>query len=414
MVTALRIEGLGKAFEQYDAARSVTLHAYLEGGWRRRSKPQTFWALRDVDFAVEEGEMLGVIGRNGSGKSTLLRILGGVMSPSVGSVTAAARVNGLLDLNAGMHPELTGRENAIASGVLAGFSRREIRARIADVVAFAELEDFIDEPLRTYSAGMRLRLGFAVAAQMQPRILLIDEVLSVGDLAFQQKCLARIDEFRTAGCAIVLISHDLEQVRAHCTGVLWLDSGTVKAIGTPSEVIDTYTGALEHETIRRTDTTRADVVLANGVVLRAGENWIGSQEARLNAISFRDAAGRPTKQIVSGSALGIDMTLDMGGLERAHVSITITGPDGTGVLDINSDMDSTDLPSMASGDVLSLTIDRLDLAPGEYSVGVGLWSPNWEYAYDQHIGAYPLRITGGYAGHGLLSPPRRWSYARQR
>jgi lipopolysaccharide transport system ATP-binding protein len=201
---------------------------------------EVFWALRDVSFEVGSGRALGVIGSNGSGKSTLLRLLGGVGKPDGGSIAVNGRIGALLDFGAGFNPDLTGRENVIVGGVISGLTRKEVLQRLDTIVAFAELESFIDNPLRTYSSGMQMRLGFAVAIHTEADILLIDEVLSVGDHSFQRKCLERIARFKAEGCTIVLVTHDSKMVREFCDDALWLNRGRVMVRGQPDMVVARY------------------------------------------------------------------------------------------------------------------------------------------------------------------------------
>lgn len=198
------------------------------------------WALQDVSFEVRQGEVLGVIGRNGSGKSTLLKVIARVLRPTAGRVWVRGRVAPLLELGGGFHPELTGRENVFLNAALLGHSRREVTERFDRIVDFAELWEFIDAPLRTYSTGMVARLGFAVATAWEPEVLLIDEVLAVGDQAFQRKCQARLAEFRAAGTTILLVSHSPELIRQMCNRALWLDRGRVRTLGPAGEVAAGY------------------------------------------------------------------------------------------------------------------------------------------------------------------------------
>lgn len=206
---------------------------------------ERFWALKDVSFDVKPGCALGLIGSNGSGKSTLLRLVGGVGKPDSGSIAVRGRVGALLDFGAGFNPDLTGRENVMVGGVISGLTRKEVLKRLDAIVAFAELESFIDNPLRTYSSGMQMRLGFAVAIHTEADVLLIDEVLSVGDHSFQRKCLERIARFKAQGRTIVLVSHDLNMVREFCDDALWLNSGLVMLRGRPDLVIGKYMEAAE-------------------------------------------------------------------------------------------------------------------------------------------------------------------------
>jgi ABC-type polysaccharide/polyol phosphate transport system ATPase subunit len=207
-------------------------------GWRRG---EPAWALRDVDLQVERGRCLGVVGGNGSGKTTLLQVIAGVLRPTRGEVAVRGRVASLVDLSAGFHRDLTGHENVLVGGVLLGLSRREVRERYDDIVRFSGLPaDALDWPLSAYSAGMGLRLGFSLVVHTQPDVLLVDEVLAVGDAAFQHQCLQRVDELRAAGCAVIIVSHDLELVRDHCQEVGVLSAGELVALGPTDESLGRY------------------------------------------------------------------------------------------------------------------------------------------------------------------------------
>jgi len=206
-------------------------------------RTQRFLALEDVSVTIDRGETVGIVGANGSGKSTLLGLIAGVLQPQGGSVEVHGRVAPLLELGAGFHPELTGRENIVLNGVLLGLRRTEVAARLDTIVAFSELGASLDQPLRTYSSGMIARLGFAVAAHLDPDVLLIDEILAVGDEHFQTKCREKIAEFRERGVTIVLVSHGLEDVRRLCHRVVWLERGRVRAEGEPGAIIEAYVAA---------------------------------------------------------------------------------------------------------------------------------------------------------------------------
>src|SRR4051794_26973894 len=197
-------------------------------------------AVRDVSFAVDRGEAFGIIGRNGSGKSTLLKLISGILKPTSGSVRVNGRVAALIELGAGFHPEITGRENIYINGIMLGLSRKEIDARFDQIVAFSGIPEFIDQPVKTYSSGMYVRLGFAVAVHVDPDVLLIDEVLSVGDEEFSAKCVAKIQEMKYRGVTLIFVTHQLDQVRNLCDRALWLDHGEVEAIGDPVRVVDAY------------------------------------------------------------------------------------------------------------------------------------------------------------------------------
>ncbi|NJR26508.1 MAG: ABC transporter ATP-binding protein, partial [Richelia sp. CSU_2_1] len=231
MAQSIIVKGLGKRFNRYSADRPLTIMEAALWGWWRMKPQARFWALRDVSFTVAPGEMLGILGKNGAGKSTLLQLVGGIGRAEEGTIKVNGRIGGLLDLGAGFHSDLTGRENVFVGAVVAGLTRREAARRFSDIVEFAELEQFIDSPLRTYSTGMKMRLAFSVAVHTDPEVLLVDEYLSVGDVAFQTKCLKKIEEFKTQGCAIVLISHSAAQIQKNCDRALWLREGKVVAYG---------------------------------------------------------------------------------------------------------------------------------------------------------------------------------------
>ena len=236
----VHVRDLGKRYSHYHPERPRTLQETFLKGIRRLSPTDYFWALRHINLEIDSGTVLGIIGSNGAGKSTLLRLAGGVGVPDEGRVDVFGRVGALLDLTTGFHPDLTGRENVIISGVIAGLTRQQVEQRFDSIVSFAELDEFIDSPLRTYSSGMQMRLGFAVAVHTEPDILLIDEVLMVGDISFQQKCLESVAAFRDLGCAILVVAHDLELLRSLCDQVVWLESGSIAAYGKPADTIDQY------------------------------------------------------------------------------------------------------------------------------------------------------------------------------
>lgn len=217
-----------------------TLKEYAIRSLQRRVTYNEFHALNNVSLDVRASEVFGIIGRNGAGKSTLLRVIARVMRPTSGRVWLRGRVAPLLELGAGFHQELTGRENIFLNGALLGHTRAEMREKFDEIVEFAELAEFIDTPIRNYSSGMSARLGFAVATAIQPEILIVDEVLSVGDERFQEKCEARMAEFRASGATILLVSHDADLVRSLCNRAVWLDKGRVRALGPSADVVDAY------------------------------------------------------------------------------------------------------------------------------------------------------------------------------
>jgi ABC-type polysaccharide/polyol phosphate transport system ATPase subunit len=243
----IRVEGLGKRYqvgerERYLALRDVLTRAF-KAPFRRRAPREFIWALRDVSLEVRQGEVVGLIGRNGAGKTTLLKILSRITRPTSGFAEIHGRVGSLLEVGTGFHPELTGRENIYLSGAILGMTKREIDAKHDAIVAFAEVERFLDTPLKHFSTGMQMRLAFAVAAHLEPEILLVDEVLAVGDLEFQKKCLGKMEEVSQSGRTIVFVSHQMNQIRRLCERVLWIDAGRIRREGPAGQVVADYESA---------------------------------------------------------------------------------------------------------------------------------------------------------------------------
>src|SRR5580692_5786152 len=253
---AVHSVGLGKRYAIGERARYLALRDVLASAMNaprrlfglnsrsgdNRSREQ-LWALRDVSFDIHEGEIVGLIGRNGAGKTTLLKILSRVTRPTAGYAEVHGRMGSLLEVGTGFHPELTGRENVFLSGAILGMGKREIERKFDEIVEFAEVADFIDTPIKHYSTGMQMRLAFAVAAHFEPQILLVDEVLAVGDLGFQKKCLSKMDEVAHAGRTIVFVTHQMTQIRRLCSRVIWMDRGTIRMDGKTSEVVGAYEDA---------------------------------------------------------------------------------------------------------------------------------------------------------------------------
>src|SRR5687767_12849650 len=242
-MNAIEVRGVRKTYPRYSRRRQfATLKsALLSGRVLHDLRPEeTFDALKGVSFDVAAGKTFGIIGRNGSGKSTMLKLIAGIGRPSEGAVAVKGRVSALIELGAGFHPEISGRENVYINGMMLGLTKREIGARFDEIVSFAELQEFIDAPVKTYSSGMYMRLGFAVAIHVDPDVLLVDEVLAVGDEAFTHKCLDKFGEFRRRGRTVLLVTHSLDLVTRFCDEALWLDAGTARAQGDPKRVIDAY------------------------------------------------------------------------------------------------------------------------------------------------------------------------------
>jgi lipopolysaccharide transport system ATP-binding protein len=398
---------LGKSYRRYRAVRPSTFQEIAAGGVRGLRAPERFWALREVSFEIQPGHMVGVLGPNGAGKSTLLRLIGGVGRPDEGSLRVRGKVGGLLDLGAGFHPDLTGRENIFINGVISGLRRREVEERLEAIVDFAELEAFIDSPLRTYSTGMQARLGFSIAAHITPDVLLVDESLAVGDASFQEKCLERIDQFRGDGCTILLVSHDAGMIAASCDEALWLRGGRLVSFGPAAVVADQYLGERKSETERRTPREWPVLRTPAGTELRINENRIGSMEMEISAVRLQNLGGQTVREIESGDPLDLEIEFSCPdpGLQPVF-GVVISREDGKPVFDANTQGKTL---SMHEGKGrASLSFERLDLSGDTYYFDIGVYKPDWSYAYDYHWHAYPLIVHAARETQSALNPPIEW------
>ena len=355
------------------------------------------WALKDVSFDVAAGQSVGLIGGNGAGKSTLLRLAAGLGRPTRGGVRVDDHAAAVLSLGDTLHPSLTGRENAITAAVIAGLSRADARRLLPAMLEFAELEDVADAPLRTYSDGMKLRLAFSVVAQLEPRVLLVDEVLAVGDLRFQAKCLARVRELRERGTTVLMASHDLSLVRRECVQVAWLNAGHLVSYGETETVVDGY------EDAARERARAATPPAAGEGPLRLGDNRVGTQEATIDSVEFGP-------EIQSGEPLRIALGLSTRiAIDDPIVSIAIRRvADDALCCELDTRASGVSVGRLESSSSVQLAFDRLDLAPGDHVIDVGLYSADWETVFDYHWHSYALHVSGPGGGKGALRPPHRW------
>ncbi|MDP9285754.1 MAG: ABC transporter ATP-binding protein [Actinomycetota bacterium] len=367
------------------------------------------WALRDVSFALPPGRSVGLIGHNGAGKSTLLRLIAGLGRPTRGRIDIGGDTAAVLSLGDAVDLSLTGRENAVTAGVIAGLREARARALIPAILEFAELEEYADTPVRAYSEGMKLRLAFGVVAQQRPDVLLLDEVIAVGDMRFQAKCLERIREMRAAGTSVVFASHSLEHVASECDEAIWLHGGALRAQGDVETVVAQYREAMLSSTVQRTPAPTPGKDGPGDLELR--RNRLGSQELTIDAVTLAGADGRPVAEIASGGAL--DVTLVVRRHERTApdpiVAISVHRVrDNAVCLDSNTEVDGVRLGPVDDVATVRLGFERVDLLPGEYVVEVGVYHSAWEYAYDTHLQAYPLRVIGRGEAHGIFRAPHRW------
>jgi len=312
MTTAIELTDVSKIYRRYGGRQFATLKsALLQRSILRDMQPsETFPALRNVSFKVAKGSTFGVMGRNGSGKSTALKLVAGITKPTSGTVHVDGRISALIELGAGFHPEISGRENVFINGIMLGLSKREIQARFDEIVDFAELREFIDAPVKTYSSGMYMRLGFAVAINVDPDVLLVDEVLAVGDEGFTHKCLDKFGEFRRRGKTILLVTHSLNLIERFCDDAVWLDAGEKRAEGDPKRVIGAYLTAVEEteEQLLAATTARAvqeaadpptdaEPVPATDTtdnMFQATEGRWGSREVEIVQVAFLDRDQQPS------------------------------------------------------------------------------------------------------------------------
>lgn len=409
MSAVITAEGVSKRFRT-QRNRPLTLKESFVRRLTGRADPRgEHWALRDVTCAVQRGQALGIIGHNGAGKSTFLRLLCGLGRPTRGRISRAGQVSGLLDLGSGFHPDMTGRENIMTGGLLSGLSRREVLAQQPAIIAFAELEQFIDEPVRTYSSGMYLRLAFATAMQFDPDVLVIDEVLAVGDARFQKKCLDRLSAFRAAGKTLILTSHVMEQVRGLCDEVLVLEEGQVAMQGEPEAAIRCYEDLMR----QRTEKRAAELGDATRVAI-AQNSRQGTQEASISAVVLTDAAGAPAEILRSGAALTIDLRyqlaaplpdfiVSLGIFSEAHVKCYEA---------IIPSVDAAFGITRPRGQI-RCRFPGMPLLPGRYYVNVGLYPPDWAYVYDYHWQMHTIDIVGepelGHQLSGVVALQPQWS-----
>lgn len=368
-------------------------------------------ALKNVSFAVHRGEAFGVIGRNGSGKSTLLKIVSGIIKPTSGYVSVNGRIAALIELGAGFHPEITGRENIYINGIMLGLSRKEIDQRFASIVDFSGIADFLDQPVKTYSSGMYVRLGFAVAVHVDPEILLIDEVLSVGDEEFSAKCVAKIQEMKYRGVTLLFVTHQLDQVRKLCDRALWLDRGEPKAIGDPMRVVDGYlqevAGGVPVSAPSSEGQPEAGTTPDND--LAEEERW-GSGEVLLKRVALVDQQGHDLVALGAGVSVSIEMDVDVRVPQEDFVfGVGIYHADGTCVYGTNTDLEGLLAERLDANGRVRFVMSSLDLVAGSYRVDAAVHTRNGR-AFDYRRGV--LRFVVGARVHdiGVYRPKHEWKF----
>jgi ABC-type polysaccharide/polyol phosphate transport system ATPase subunit len=430
MSRAIVVDGVSKRYRRLSPGHRLrTLKSAFVGRSLAAgaADADTIPALERVSFEVARGEAFGIVGGNGSGKSTLLKLIAGILRPDTGRLVTDGRVAALIELGAGFHPEISGRENIFINGSVLGLTRRQIEERYERIVEFAGLAEFIDEPVKNYSSGMYVRLGFSVAIHTDPDILLVDEVLAVGDEAFAHQCLRRIEELLAAGRTVLFVSHALTLVEDVCSRVLWLDRGRVRLIGPPRRVVDAYRAAVaeaegrshreEKEAREREEAEAAAAPVPDGadaVAPREEEpdevlRW-GSRAAEIVSVRLLDADGAERYHFVSGEPVAFEISA------RAHraqddfvFGVAVSTPRGVEVWGTNTDLDGFRPERFEGVARVRLTAPALRLAPGEYLVDVAVHARDGA-PYDYRRKLLSFSVTSPERGVGVYFPEHRWDF----
>jgi ABC-type polysaccharide/polyol phosphate transport system ATPase subunit len=434
-MNAIELTNVTKVYRKYARRKQfATLKsALLKGSLIQDLQPdETFPALQGVSFGVPAGRTFAVIGRNGSGKSTALKLVAGITKPTTGTVKVHGRISALIELGAGFHPEISGRENVFINGIMLGLSKRDIARRFDEIVEFAEMQDFIDAPVKTYSSGMYMRLGFAVAIHVDPDVLLVDEVLAVGDAAFTHKCLDKFGEFKRRGKTILLVTHSLDLVERFCDEALWLDSGRVRGSGDPRRVVGAYltdvgkseerelARAEEREVERRASTEGSNGSASQQVaapapaaadMTRQDEGRWGSREIEITGVALKDALGEASHIFQSGERMTIHLSV------RAHepvqdfvFGIGIYSAEGVNCYGTNTHIEDFRSEEIRGEGEVTFVIDTLELVEGTYKLDVAVHKRDG-YPYDYHRLLYTFRVKSRSKDVGIYRPKHDWQFS---
>ncbi len=431
---AIELINVSKTYRRYGGRQFSTLKsALLSGDLVKQLRPEeTFQALKNVSFEVPKGCTYGVVGRNGSGKSTTLKLVAGITKPNEGQVHVRGRISALIELGAGFHPEISGRENVFINGIMLGLSKREIHKRFDEIVEFAELKDFIDAPVKTYSSGMYMRLGFAVAIHVDPEVLLVDEVLAVGDEGFTHKCLDKFGEFKRRGKTILLVTHSLGLVERFCDEAVWLDAGEKKAEGDPKRVVGIYVTDVarqEEQFLRQADAKAKEAAGASGDAAvddvakpvdatevaadmnMAGEGRWGSGGVEISSVEFRTADGQPTQVFHTGEAMQVQLAVKAAAPVRDFVfGIGIFTADGVPVYGTNTDIEELESDRLEGESLVTLNIESLDLVEGTYKLDVAVHKRDGA-PYDYHRLLHTFRVKSRIKDVGIYRPKHNWKFS---
>jgi ABC-type polysaccharide/polyol phosphate transport system ATPase subunit len=372
---AIVVDAVTKEFRIRQSGTRTLKSAVIEKFLGRGRYQRALHALDDVTFSVKRGETLGIIGANGAGKSTLLSLITGTMLPTTGSINTTGTVSSLLELGAGFHPDLTGRENVFLYGAIMGLTREQMKERFDAIVEFAELADFIDQPVKHYSSGMYVRLGFAVAVEVNPDILLIDEVLAVGDESFQRKCIAKMDEFRREGKTMLIISHDIPTIQSISDRILLLDQGKVAGLGEPTEVAQGYRASA------RTKLSKS-----------SAREW-GSGEITIENVTIKGLSG-PTEDFVFGEEMTLDVEFTANTpIERPVFGIALNDVKGATMFGTNTQIEGATIDKVDGKGRISVKLPKLTLAGGTYLISLSVHSEDHRTNYHRVDNRYAISVN---------------------
>lgn len=424
---AVIVEDLTKFYRKYSQKRrfQTMKSALIKGDLFRQLRPEeVFLALERVSFTVKKGETFGIIGSNGAGKSTLLKIIAGTLPSTYGKVMVDGRVSALIELGAGFHPEISGRENIYINGIMLGLSKKEIQHRFDDIVRFAELEEFIESPIKTYSTGMYLRLGFAIAINVEPDVLLIDEVIAVGDEAFARKCLDKIKEFKRKKKTILIVSHGLGMIRTLCDQALWLKQGRIEEMGDPRMVVDAYLSDVaekeERELSRLHSQTLEQYALAEEKKPEEEvptpstgyeKNRWGSREIEIREAKLLDKEGKERHIFTTGEPMEVRMTIYARKKIKDFVfGVGIFNSAGVSCYGTNTHIERLSPQEFSGEGMVSFKIKKLDLIEGTYFLDVAAHQIDGT-PYDYHCQLYTFRVQSPIADIGVFRPQHSWSFS---
>jgi ABC-type polysaccharide/polyol phosphate transport system ATPase subunit len=429
---AIELANVSKIYRRYGARHFATLKsALMQRSILQDLKPEeTFQALTDVSMRVPAGCTMGLVGRNGSGKSTALKLVAGITKPTTGSVNVRGRISALIELGAGFHPEISGRENVFINGIMLGLTKREIERRFDEIVEFAELKDFIDEPVKSYSSGMYMRLGFAVATHVDPDVLLVDEVLAVGDEGFTHKCLDKFGDFKRRGKTILLVTHSLNLVERFCDEAVWLDAGRKRAEGDPKRVIDAYISDVEREEekllAKSDEKAQHDVVQAppaetapappvtvddpTSDMMKASEGRWGSRQVEILDVALLDRAGQPAHIFQSGDPMMVRLSVRAEQpVDDCVFGVALFNAEGTCVYGTNTEIDSIETQSLTGDAQITVSFQALELVEGTYKIDVAAHKRDG-VPYDYHRLLHTFRIKSRTQDVGIYRPRHEWTF----